>query len=108
MDISIAFGDRIVSIPDSIFLAILCLLLFLRYRRQVLADRGRWEATRRPVPPSLTAGPSAFDVMYTGSSGCFWSFAGALVMFFIAMFGLDLLLAEGAYTRDILYVLFSG
>lgn len=74
----------------------------------MLADRDRWEATRRPGQPNLTATPSAFDVMYTGSSGCFWSFAGALVMFFIAMVGLDLVLAEGAFTRDILQVLFSG
>lgn len=108
MDISIALGDRVVSIPDSVLLAIVCLLLFLRYRRQVLADRGRWEATRRPVQPSLTASPSAFDVMYTGTSGCFWSLAGALVMFFIALIGLDFLLAEGAFTQDILYVLFNG
>ncbi len=108
MDITISFGDRVVAIPGSIFLAIVCLVLFLRYRRQVLADRGRWTATRNPVQPSLTASASAFDVMYNGSSGCFWSLIGALAMAFIALIGVDLVLFNGAYFRDVLYVLFNG
>ncbi|MBI3960181.1 MAG: hypothetical protein HY328_15320 [Chloroflexi bacterium] len=108
MEVTIGFGDRIITLPVSFLLALICLALFLRYRRQVLSDRGRWVATRTPVPPNLNATRSAFDVMWDGTSGCFWSLIGALAMFFVALIAVDLVLSGGAYSRDILFVLFNG
>lgn len=107
MEITFAYGDRIITLPNSVVLALVCMALLLRYRRQVLSDRKSWQDTRKPVQPSLTASASAFDVMVDGTSGCLWSFAGTGVMAVVALIGLDLLLTGGAFTSDILAVLFS-
>lgn len=105
--ITLIIGDQIVSLPTNLILAVLVVFLIFRLRRLAADDITAWKKTRDPVPPSLKESKSAFDVMYDGTAGCLWSMAEGLAIAVLFLIFLDLLIAQGAYSQDVLRVLFD-
>ena len=101
-------GDQHILLPPHVILALICLVLIIRYRRQVAGDYRRWNATKAIIPPSLVASPPPLFTVMLGASGCLWSMGGGLVMTVLSLIFLDLLFAKGAYLSDVLRVLFGG
>jgi len=101
-------GDQHISLPVHVILALVCLFLLARYRRQVVGDYNKWEATKAIIPPGLAASPPPLITVYKGVSGCLWSMGGGVVMFMLVLITLDLAFAKGVFLADVLTVLFGG
>ena len=106
MDIWI--GDQHILLPPHIILALVCLALIIRFRRQVVGDYKKWTDTQAIIPASLNPSPPPSVTMSKGMGGCLWSMGGAIVMFVLGLILVDLLFAKGAYLADVLTVLFGG
>ena len=101
-------GDQHISLPFNVIVALICLFLIIRFRRQVVGDYKKWNDAHIVLPPSLVANRPASTIFSHGASGCIWSFVGASAMAVLALIVLDQLFARGAFLADVLTVLFWG
>lgn len=102
------FGNGDIAVPLHLALAVLVILLTFRYQRKAADEYKKWAGTRNPVAASLKESKSPFDAMYDGTSGCLWSLGGRMVVTILWLVVLDLVFAQGAFSSDVLRILFAG
>lgn len=107
-DVEIWIGDQHISLPFNVIVALICLFLIARFRRQVLSDYKKWNDAHLVLPPSLGPYRPPATIVADGASGCAWSFVGALSMALLTLIVIDQLFARGAFFADVLTILFSG
>jgi|GEM_PF-2887207 len=106
--VTITLEGQPIPIRLSLVLAVFIVLLIFRYQRKAADEYKKWAGTRNPVAPSLKENKSPYDAMYDGTSGCIWSLGERVVIAVLWLIVADLVLASGAFSGDVLRILFSG
>lgn len=106
--ITFSLNGEPIQITLNLVIAFFVVGLIFRYQRKAADEYGKWASTRNPVGPSLKESKSPYDAMYDGTSGCLWSLGERMVIAVLWLVVVDLVFAQGAYSGDILRVLFTS
>ncbi len=106
--ITFTLNSQPIPITLNLVLAFLVIGLIFRYQRKAADEYKKWASTRNPIAPSLKESKSPYDAMYDGTSGCLWSLGERMVVALLWLVVVDLVFAKGAFSADVLQVLFSG
>lgn len=106
--ITFSLNGEPIQITLNLVIAFLVVGLIFRYQRKAADEYRKWASTRNPVAPSLKESKSPYDAMYDGTSGCLWSLGERMLVAVLWLVVVDLVFAQGAYSGDILRVLFTS
>lgn len=106
--ITFTLNGQPIPITLNLVLAFFVVGLIFRYQRKAADEYEKWAGTRNPIAPSLEESKSPYDAMYDGTSGCIWSLGERLVIAVLWLVVVDLVFAQGAFSGDVLRILFSS
>lgn len=106
--ITFTLNGQPIPITLNLVLAFLVVGLIFRYQRKAADEYTKWANTRNPIAPSLKESKSPYDAMYDGTSGCLWSLGERMVVAVLWLVVMDLVFAKGAFSADVLGVLFTS